>query len=192
MTQAFHQEDADQIIQDYCGVISDAFIVPLVSYGNGETSDVRDKTLTEDGAYPLRQTDNMLYLSISFAEADCNGRFEFDKGACLTQFRNILNNCDTGGLFPKHGGAIEKDCQVYAMYGAGKTEPSPLFHQSDHLDLMGAFTCVDTDTSMLGPNSPLAGTCTCWYAHMTTVTDVFAKPDGGCGMVKSSQNPLTN
>jgi hypothetical protein len=72
------------------------------------------------------------------------------------------------------------------------TDPDPLFLQSTVPEMMGQFTCNDTDISALGADSPLAGTCTCWYAGLPTVSDVFVKPDGGCAMVKPSQDPKTN
>jgi len=57
---------------------------------------------------------------------------------------------------------------------------------------MGDWICTDTDTSGLDPGSPLDGTCTCWYSGQASVTDVFAKPSGGCSTVVDGADPLTN
>jgi hypothetical protein len=71
-------------------------------------------------------------------------------------------------------------------------DPDPLFLQSNVPEMMGQFRCLDTDTSALGAESTLAGTCTCWYTGMPTVSDVFVKPDGGCVMVNEKQDPKLN
>jgi hypothetical protein len=167
-------------------------IVPLVSYGHGKTSDGRSKALGIENSFPVNNGTSELWLDVSFAEDSCSGMFQFDSGACTTQLRNILNGCDTAGLFPKHGGWIQDTCAVYRLMATGANDLDPLFLQSSVSEMMGQFTCTDTDASALGPDSVLAGTCTCWYSGMSSVTDIFDKPDGGCSKVDMSADSKNN
>jgi hypothetical protein len=57
---------------------------------------------------------------------------------------------------------------------------------------MRELTFKDTDTMGLGASSPLAGTRTCWYTGMASVTDVYNKPDRGYSKVNKNIDPKTN
>jgi len=190
----FHQEEADAAIGKFCSDQrwQETVIVPLVSFGNGKTSDGRGKVLSIEDSFPVNNGANQLWMDVSFAEVGCTGMFQFDTGACETQLRTILNGCDTAGLFPKHGGWIQDTCAVYRLMATGANDLDPMFIRSAVQEMVGDFTCTDTDTSALGPNSSLVGTCTCWYSGMPSVTDVFDKPDGGCSKVDKNSNPKVN
>jgi len=81
---------------------------------------------------------------------------------------------------------------VYRLSASPTGDPDPTFLVSNDVNTIGQFTCIDTDVSDLPAGSPLAGTCTCWYSGLSSVTDVFDKPAGGCSTVQSSSNPKDN
>ncbi|KAF2420944.1 hypothetical protein EJ08DRAFT_738444 [Tothia fuscella] len=190
----FHQEEADAAIVQFCNnqVQQNTVIVPLISLGSGKTADGRSKSIQKLQSFPVNKGASNLWMDISFATSMCNGNFQFDPMDCQTQLRTILNGCDTAGLFPKHGGWIQDSCAVYRMLAAPTADPNPLFLQANVPEMMGRLLCRETDTSGLGANSDLAGTCTCWYTGMPTVTEVFVQPFGGCGGIKVKQDPKRN
>jgi hypothetical protein len=190
----FHQEEADDAIVRFCGSPDwqDKVVVPLVSLGDKKASNGHRKVTQITGGFPINGGVDNLWLDVSFAESSCIGKFQFDQAKCLLNLRSILNNCDNAGLFPKRGGLIRDVCSVYRMSAGPASDPDPNFLLWSDPRTRGEFTCTDTDISVLGPDSPLAGTCTCWYSGMESVTDVFDKPEGGCSTVQSSSNPKTN
>lgn len=192
----FHQEEADANIVKFCGNSEwqNQVIVPLVSMGDEKTSDGRPKVYQIEQKFLVNGGTDNLWLSINFAEETCLGSFQFNQADCLANLRSVLNGCDTGGLFPKNGGLIkESACGVYHVAAAPTSDPDPVFLLSQSASLIGNFTCNDTDISALGPGSPLAGTCTCWYSGMQSVINTFDMPaSGGCAAIKSSSNPKTN
>lgn len=190
----FHQEEADAAIVKFCGNPDwqKRVIVPLVSLGNQKTSDNRTKTYQIQDSYPINNAGDNLWLDVYFAQSSCMGMFQFNQADCLTNMRNVLNGCDTSGLYPKHGGVSVDNCSVYRLSASPAGDPDPTILVSNDVITTGQFTCTDTDVSALGPGSPLAGTCTCWYSGLSSVTDVFDKPAGGCSTVQSSSNPKNN
>jgi hypothetical protein len=190
----FHQEEADAAIVKFCGNFDwqKQVIVPLVSMGNEMTSDGRAKTYQIQDHYPINGGADNLWLDVYFAQSACIGMFQFNQSDCLIHMRNALNGCDTSGLFPKHGGVSVDVCAVYRLSASPTGDPDPTFLVSNDVNTIGQFTCIDTDVSDLPAGSPLAGTCTCWYSGLSSVTDVFDKPAGGCSTVQSSSNPKDN
>lgn len=190
----FHQEEADAAIVKFCGNLDwkGTVVVPQVSIGSQMTSDGRHKSYQIQAHFPVNNGADNLWLDIYFAQDSCIGSFEFDQNQCLTHMRSVLNGCNTAGLFPKYGGLIRDSCAVYRISASATGNPDPTFLLSNYPKILGDFTCTDTDVSVLGPSSPLAGTCTCWYSGVQSVTDVFDRPAGGCSAVESSSNPKTN
>lgn len=127
----------------------------------------------------------MQWMDASFAADSGMGMFQFDKNTCTTELRKIATGC-------KNGGWIQDTCAMYRLIVTALKDPSPKFVQLAISEMAGQFTCMNTDVSALGPKSPLAGTCTCWYSGMASVTDVFKKLVGGCSKVTGSDDPLTN
>ena len=194
----FHQAEADAGIVRFCSdpKWQNVVIVPPVGMGNHKTAQGKRKVTQITGTVAINLDSNgkpldHLWLYIFFAESRCMGSFTFSQDDCLRNFRSILNNCDTSGLFPKHGGIIQDVCSVYRMTARPAGGPSPFFMLGSDPRTAGVFTCNDTDVSAL-PDSPLNGTCTCWYSGMDSVTAVFNKPEGGCSAVQSTSNPRTN
>ena len=182
----FTQGDAASAIDDFCS--SDGFqdfvVVPKVSLGNGTTSSGQTKALDVKDFAKVGNGETTLWIDIAFAESNCSGTAAFNKTDCSIQLKTILNDCDTGGDYPKYGGwnqSSREGCLVYRPISQKVDGLDPMYVQANDGE-MGDWTCQDT---------PGAGTCTCFYELQSTVTDIFNKPttSGGCADVKEGTPP---
>lgn len=189
----FHQEEAAWAVRLFCGFppFHDLVIAPRVSFGKGYTSDGRSKVLGVRSPTHIHKGEIDLWLDVSFSEDSCIGMFQFNGDTCAERFGQVLNGCDTAGLFPKHGGQIKEVCAVYRMTARPRMHPDPFTTKSEDRAQAGGFTCEES--RVIGVNSPLARTCTCWFASIPTVSEIFDKPSSEtCADVAEGMDPKSN
>ena len=191
----FTQGDGAKAIETFCSnsEFNDFAIVPKVSYGNGKTSSGQIKALDLKDFAKVGDGNTILWMDIAFAESSCiGGVAAFNKTDCVFQLNKILNGCDIGGDYPKHGGWIGSSgeaCIVYRLIPEHIQGLDPMYVQGNDGE-MGAWICVDTPTGA-ETASTLAGTCTCYYQWQASVSDLFNKPttSGGCADIKEGTPP---
>ncbi|KAF4304349.1 hypothetical protein GTA08_BOTSDO08340 [Botryosphaeria dothidea] len=182
----FPQPPVEDFITSFCSDkrFWDTMIVPPISTGTGQTSDGKGKAMGVEASYDLPGTSDKLWLELAFATDSCTGSFLFAQGTddaskiehCRARFRTALNGCQTGTIDEKLGGTVRDVCAVYAI--TARPEGEDPFNEEEKDN--GDFTCKETDTSQIGgADSPLAGTCTCWYSNSPGLTDVFKMPSSG-------------
>lgn len=179
----FAQPPVEDFINTFCGTKSywDTVMVSPVSLGTGFTSFGERKASGYADYFDLPGTTDKLRLELSFATNGCMGHFKFAQGDddasklehCRSRFREILNGCQTDTIDKKIGGTLKEVCAVYTIAAAPREETPSSF------TYIGDFLCKPTDISVLGDDSPLAGTCTCWRLKFPDSTDVFKMPKSG-------------
>ena len=180
---SFPQPVAESFIDTFCREKQfwNTVLTPAISFGTGQTKDGRGKALAVSDSVALTGTNNNLWAGLMFANDTCIGFFPFTSGQtdqekidnCKAYFDPILNGCQTNTTTDKKGGTLRDVCAVYVL----TVRPNGVNPFQDITPNLGSFTCKETDTSIIGgSSSPLAGTCTCWYANYPGLTDIFKMP----------------
>jgi hypothetical protein len=180
----FGRTPAAQAIESFCSNKGywNTFIVPSISFGSGKTSAGNSKAPGIGDKYDLGDSTD-LWLGLFFTNTGhCQGRFEFGIGAtdqdkidhCKLRFGTVLDSCQTDTIANKKGGALQDSCAVYDVTSRKDSSGDPF---DGWIANKGTFMCESTDTSAIGgDNSPLKGTCTCWYSGYPGLIDVFKMP----------------
>jgi len=194
---AFPQPPVEDFIDNFCNdrTYWDTVLTPSVSFGTGQTSDGRGKALGVSNPYDLPDTSDKLWIAMMFTRDNCTGASQFTFGKdddaklahCKDRFRTVLNGCQTDTITEKFGGMLQDVCIEYRITG----QPDGAKPFDGWFGNGGDFTCKDTD--YLGnEDSPLKGTCTCWYSNYSTITDVFKMPSSGNCKDTNRADLLTN
>lgn len=194
---SFSQPPVEDFIDGFCGDRDfwNTVLTPPVSYGTGLTSDGRGKAVGVSAPYDMADTTDKLWIAMMFARDNCTGSSQFTVGRddeeklahCKGRFRTVLNGCQTDTITEKHGGMLDDVCIEYHI----TAEPDGAKPFDGWFANGGDFTCEETDDLGM-EDSPLKGTCTCWYSGYPTIHDVFKMPGSGDCKDTNRAELLTN
>ncbi|KXH67891.1 hypothetical protein CSAL01_12233 [Colletotrichum salicis] len=86
---------------------------------------------------------------------------------CKSRLRTVLNGCGTDTVTAKKGGTLADGCREYGVF-ATETDPFDEWYTDE-----GGLECEDRAAT---EESPLKGTCTCWYSGYPALSDIFKRP----------------
>ncbi|KAF3811108.1 hypothetical protein GCG54_00010444 [Colletotrichum gloeosporioides] len=176
---AFSQPEAEEHINNFYSNSAywENVIVSPLPNGTAETSDGNPKSSGTSYPYKITGSGDRLWLGLMYSRESCTGTFRFTLGKtdeekrdyCRARFRTILNGCQTDMTTAKKGGILNAGCGTYGVI-ASKDDP---FSMEKWYGDLGTLVCEDT---LAVDESPLRGTCTCWYSNYPGLTEVYKMP----------------